>query len=272
MSSSFSLSCFLVHSFVGSKVWIFFVFLLLLLLLFLFFFLSFFFFYLYFFLLSIGFYGLLMRLLKVMERKQAMNVSSQGSKAVAEVGSGLRGATRRKRGRPRKYVPGVTSNYDAAAAAMDAVPLPRRGTRRLPGSGSKQQLSYPGNWLTGPVRMGLMTTFMIIIEVGENIAEKIISFAEEGPKHLCILSVNGSVSSATLRRPSVAGGVVTYEGTKLDILSLSGSLMLDEDGASVTGMDGLNITLSSPDGRVIGGCVGDVLIAATPVQVKPLDQ
>ena len=45
----------------------------------------------------------------------------------------------------------------------------------------------------------------------QNIAEKIISFAEAGPKHLCILSVNGSVSSATLRRPSVAGGVVTYE-------------------------------------------------------------
>lgn len=45
----------------------------------------------------------------------------------------------------------------------------------------------------------------------QNIAEKIISFAEEGPKHLCILSVNGSVSSATLLRPSTAGGVVTYE-------------------------------------------------------------
>ena len=80
----------------------------------------------------------------MMERKQAMNMSSQGSKAVAEVGSGLRGATRRKRGRPRKYVPGVTSNYAAAAAAMDAVPLPRRGTRRLPGSESRQQLSSPG--------------------------------------------------------------------------------------------------------------------------------
>ncbi|XP_039120161.1 AT-hook motif nuclear-localized protein 11-like [Dioscorea cayenensis subsp. rotundata] len=160
----------------------------------------------------------------------------------------------------------MASNY-AAAAAMDAVPMPRRGSGRSSGSGSRQRLSSPGNSVTGPVGMGLMNSYMIIIDVGENIAEKIISFAEEGPKHLCILSVNGSVSSATLLRPSTAGGVVTYEGTSLDILSLSGSLTPDEDGESVTGVDGLNITLSSSDGRVIGGRVGDVLIAATRVQV-----
>ncbi|XP_039134395.1 AT-hook motif nuclear-localized protein 11-like [Dioscorea cayenensis subsp. rotundata] len=146
-----------------------------------------------------------------MEREQAMNVSSQGWKAVAEIGSGLRGAMRRKRGRPRKYVPGMASNYAADAAAMDAFPLPRRGSGRPSGSGSRQRLSSPGNSVTGPVGIGLMNSYMIIIDVGENIAEKIISFTEEGPKHLCIISVNVSVSSATLRRPSTAGGVVTYE-------------------------------------------------------------
>lgn len=58
------------------------------------------------------------------------------------------------------------------------------------------------------------------------------------------------------------------QGTSLDILSLSGSLTPDEDGELVISVDGLSITLSSSDGRVIGGCVGDVLIAATRVQVN----
>lgn len=43
--------------------------------------------------------------------------------------------------------------------------------------------------------------------------------------------------------------------------------MLTDDGKSRSRTGGLTISLSSPDGRVIGGGVGGMLIAATPIQV-----
>ena len=47
--------------------------------------------------------------------------------------------------------------------------------------------------------------------------------------------------------------------------------MLTDDGGSRSRSGGLSISLSSPDGRVIGGGVGGLLIAATPVQVTSWD-
>lgn len=46
--------------------------------------------------------------------------------------------------------------------------------------------------------------------------------------------------------------------------------MLTDDGGSRSRTGGLSVSLSSPDGRVIGGGVGGMLIAATPVQVLAL--
>lgn len=53
---------------------------------------------------------------------------------------------------------------------------------------------------------------------------------------------------------------------RFEILCLSGSYMLADGSRGRTG--GLTVSLSSPDGRVIGGGVGGVLIAATPIQVS----
>lgn len=54
---------------------------------------------------------------------------------------------------------------------------------------------------------------------------------------------------------------------RFEILCLSGSYMLTDNGGSRSRTGGLSISLSSPDGRVIGGGVAGLLIAATPVQV-----
>lgn len=54
-----------------------------------------------------------------------------------------------------------------------------------------------------------------------------------------------------------------------EILSLSGSYLLMESDGSCTRSGGLTITLSGPDGRVLGGILGGVLIASTSVQVHP---
>ena len=54
---------------------------------------------------------------------------------------------------------------------------------------------------------------------------------------------------------------------RFEILCLSGSYLMTDEGGSRSRSGGLSISLSSPDGRVIGGGVGGLLIAATPVQV-----
>jgi len=40
---------------------------------------------------------------------------------------------------------------------------------------------------------------------------KIISFSQQGPRSICVLSANGVISSVTLRQPDSSGGTLTYE-------------------------------------------------------------
>ncbi|URD94829.1 AT-hook protein 1 [Musa troglodytarum] len=153
---------------------------------------------------------------------------------------------KKKRGRPRKYGPDGSmalaltppsagsgySNNPADPAAK------RRG--RPPGSGKKQQL--------------------------DALASKIMAFSQQGPRTVCILSANGAVSDVTLRQPAISGGTVTYEG-RFEIISLSGSFLLTEDGSTRSRSGGLSVALAGSDGRILGGGVAGMLVAATPVQV-----
>nr|GLL40635.1 AT-hook motif nuclear-localized protein 9-like isoform X2 [Ipomoea trifida] len=101
----------------------------------------------------------------------------------------------------------------------------------------------------------------------QDITTKIMSFLQQGPKAVCILSANGAVTTVTLCQPSTSGGTVTYEG-QFEILSLSGSYLLsNSSGPQGLRTGSLSIRLASPDGRVIGGGVGGVVIAASPVQI-----
>eukprot|EP00268_Persea_americana_P003769 TRINITY_DN1114_c1_g1_i3.p1 TRINITY_DN1114_c1_g1~~TRINITY_DN1114_c1_g1_i3.p1 ORF type:complete len:339 (+),score=80.90 TRINITY_DN1114_c1_g1_i3:347-1363(+) len=184
---------------------------------------------------------------------------------------------KRKRGRPRKYgpdgtvslalspTPSSTAGSVLGIGSGSSTPLQKRSRGRPPGSGRKQQLASLGEWLSGSAGMGF-TPHIITIPVGEDIATKIMSFSQQGPRAVCILSANGAVSTVTLRQPASSGGSVTYEG-RFEILCLSGSYLLTDDGGSRSRTGGLSVSLSSPDGRVIGGGVGGMLIAATPVQV-----
>ncbi|KAF8017137.1 hypothetical protein BT93_H2360 [Corymbia citriodora subsp. variegata] len=175
---------------------------------------------------------------------------------------------KRKRGRPRKYGPEGTVSLALSSTAVSPPgqsSTPRRGRGRPPGSGRKQQLASAGELLSGSAGMGF-TPHIINVAVGEDVAAKITSFSQQGSKAVCVLSANGAVNTVTLRQPSSSGGTITYEG-RLEILCLSGSFLLTEDGGSRNRMGGLSISLASPDGRVIGGGVGGMLIAASPVQV-----
>jgi len=58
----------------------------------------------------------------------------------------------------------------------------------------------------------------------------------------------------------------SFQG-RFEILSLSGSFVLTEAGGNQTRTGGLTVSLAGADGSVVGGVVGGLLIAASPVQV-----
>ncbi|KAJ6426712.1 hypothetical protein OIU84_022328 [Salix udensis] len=110
------------------------------------------------------------------------------------------------------------------------------------------------------------TPHIITVNAGEDVTMKVISFSQQGPRAICILSANGVISSVTLRQPDSSGGTLTYEG-RFEILSLSGSFMPTETGGTRSRSGGMSVSLASPDGRVVGGGVAGLLVAASPVQV-----
>ncbi|KAF9685735.1 hypothetical protein SADUNF_Sadunf03G0085000 [Salix dunnii] len=110
------------------------------------------------------------------------------------------------------------------------------------------------------------TPHIITVNAGEDVTMKIISFSQQGPRAICVLSANGVISSVTLRQPDSSGGTLTYEG-RFEILSLSGSFMPSETGGTRSRSGGMSVSLASPDGRVVGGGVAGLLVAASPVQV-----
>lgn len=57
---------------------------------------------------------------------------------------------------------------------------------------------------------------------------------------------------------------------RFEILSLSGSFMPTENGVTRSRSGGMSVSLAGPDGRVIGGGLAGLLIAAGPVQVNYL--
>ncbi|KAM0884108.1 hypothetical protein ACQ4PT_031231 [Festuca glaucescens] len=190
---------------------------------------------------------------------------------------------RKKRGRPRKYAPDGSMALALAplSSASGGAPPPPPGQQqqphgfsissppldpnakrrgRPPGSGKKKQFEALGSWGIS------FTPHILSVKAGEDVASKIMSFSQQGPRTVCILSANGAISNVTLRQPATSGGLVTYEG-RFEIISLSGSFLLAEDGDTRSRTGGLSVALAGSDGRVLGGCVAGQLTAATPVQV-----
>lgn len=191
---------------------------------------------------------------------------------------------KRKRGRPRKYGPDGTMALSLMPTppsgaitppnntGFSSPPPPSGGSGatsptsikkargRPPGSTKKHQLEALGAPGVG------FTPHVITVKAGEDVSSKIMSFSQNGPRAVCILSANGAISNVTLRQPATSGGTVTYEG-RFEILSLSGSFLLTEYGGQRSRTGGLSVSLSGPDGRVLGGGVAGLLTAASPVQV-----
>lgn len=54
---------------------------------------------------------------------------------------------------------------------------------------------------------------------------------------------------------------------RFEILSLSGSFAISENGGVRSRTGGISVSLAGPDGRVVGGGVAGLLLAASPIQV-----
>ncbi|KAF8377958.1 hypothetical protein HHK36_031347 [Tetracentron sinense] len=111
-----------------------------------------------------------------------------------------------------------------------------------------------------------ISQIIVYFSASQDVSSKIMSFSQNGPRAVCILSANGAISNVTLRQAATSGGTVTYEG-RFEILSLSGSFLLSESGGQRSRTGGLSVSLAGPDGRVLGGGVAGLLTAASPVQV-----
>ncbi|KAE8694315.1 AT-hook motif nuclear-localized protein 1 [Hibiscus syriacus] len=183
---------------------------------------------------------------------------------------------KKKRGRPRKYGPdgSITKALSPKPISTAAPPSSvidfsagKRGKVKSPTSFSKprNELENLGEWVACSVGANF-TPHIITVNAGEDVTMKIMSFSQQGPRAICILSANGVISSVTLRQPDSSGGTLTYEG-RFEILSLSGSFMPNESGATRSRSGGMSVSLASPDGRVVGGGVAGLLVAAGPVQV-----
>ncbi|KAK6137666.1 hypothetical protein DH2020_028592 [Rehmannia glutinosa] len=160
--------------------------------------------------------------------------------------AGVGGTTtlKKKRGRPRKYGPDGSVakalspkpiSSSAPPPVIDFSAVAKRGKVRPVGSAAKLP----------PVRM---------------------EYDGLGPRAICILSANGVISSVTLRQADSSGGTLTYEG-RFEILSLTGSFMPSETGGMRNRSGGMSVSLASPDGRVVGGGVAGLLVAASPIQI-----
>ncbi|KAL2330452.1 hypothetical protein Fmac_018033 [Flemingia macrophylla] len=197
--------------------------------------------------------------------------AAAGAIGVSPVSVGLDGTTvKKKRGRPRKYGPD-----GSVTMALSPMPISSSAPFSNDFSSGKQRrprgMEYKLHKKVGVDYFGdsVGTNFMphiITVNAGEDITMKVISFSQRGPRAICILSANGVISNVTLRQPDSSGGTLTYEG-RFEILSLSGSFMPTDNQGTRSRSGGMSVSLSSPDGRVVGGGVAGLLVAASPVQV-----
>ncbi|KAF8112626.1 hypothetical protein N665_0063s0110 [Sinapis alba] len=206
---------------------------------------------------------------------------------ISSAGSDL---TKKKRGRPRKYAPDGSLNPRALRPTLSPTPI----SSSIPFSGdynhhshwkrgkAQQQpvdfikkahnFEYGSSPAPPPPPPGLscyvgahFTTHQFTVNAGEDVTMKVMPYSQ-GSRAICILSATGSISNVTLRQPTTSGGTLTYEG-RFEILSLSGSFMPTDNGGTKGRSGGMSISLAGPNGKIIGGGLAGMLIAAGPVQV-----
>ncbi|KAI8030110.1 AT-hook motif nuclear-localized protein 3 [Camellia lanceoleosa] len=182
---------------------------------------------------------------------------------------------KKKRGRPKKYGPDGSLRVALSPMPISAsIPLTgdfsawkQGGGRPIDSFKKKHKLEFetPGERVAYSVGANF-TPHVITVNAGEDVSMKVISFSQQGSRAICILSANGAISNVTLRQANSSGGTLTYEG-RFEILSLTGTFVITDSGGTKSRSGGMSVSLAGPDGRVFGGALAGLLVAAGPVQV-----
>ncbi|KAL0333437.1 UNVERIFIED_CONTAM: AT-hook motif nuclear-localized protein 1 [Sesamum angustifolium] len=176
---------------------------------------------------------------------------------------------KKKRGRPRKY--DADGNLNPAYIKSPPV-LPAGFTLSTPpsyeySSGSKKGRGRPsgsGNWhilaslgeLFANTAGGDFTPHVVTVHTGEDVAGKILTFAQKGHRGFAFFPPTDVSPTSRYASPG-----------RFEILTLTGSYTISDNGGIKSRTGGLSVSLASPDGRVIGGGVAGMLMAASPIQI-----
>ncbi|KAI4388696.1 hypothetical protein MLD38_001002 [Melastoma candidum] len=177
------------------------------------------------------------------------------------------------------------------------VELPRRRRGRPPGSKNKPKPPPSSSTLsispspsssaspnptipTTTPQPPSMRTLLLQIDPDNDVVDSITRFCSNKSLSLSLLSASGTLSHFTLHHPSSPPSALTFRG-RFDILSLSATIVIEPNPAPTTNNpnnsasapssfylpSGFSVTVSGPQGQVVGGAVGGPLIAAGPVFV-----
>ncbi|MBA0676732.1 hypothetical protein Goari_018196 [Gossypium aridum] len=203
---------------------------------------------------------------------QVMNINNMSSETATTMTStvipGPGGRTlsdslgKKKRGRPRKYdadgnlrvpyqIVTTTTNSPPGFTLSPSSPTEFSSHKRGKGRSPRNwQLLASLGELFAYTAGGDFTAHVVKVNTGEDVAGKVVSLSQKGPRGICILSANGAVSNG-----------------RFEILSLTGSFTFSENGGVKSRTGGLSVSLAGSDGRVIGGGLAGVLLAASPIQI-----
>lgn len=150
-----------------------------------------------------------------------------------------------------------------------SIEVQRRPRGRPPGSKNKPKppVIITRELLPDPI----MSPYILEISNSADVIDSIAKFSRRRNTGLCILHASGAVANVTIRQPSPnSSSAVTFHG-RFDILSLDATFLSQTTSSQITGSNANNlnvaVSLSIPQGQIIGGIVAGPLIAAGTVYV-----
>ncbi|XP_006341177.1 AT-hook motif nuclear-localized protein 7-like isoform X1 [Solanum tuberosum] len=197
--------------------------------------------------------------------KAAAAAAAKAAAAVGSGGGGVVGGAVTSPGGGGVTSPPTGFTITSPVLSSGGFSSSKRGRGRPTGAGNLQLIASLGE-LFAHTAGGDFMPHVVTVHTGEDVAGKVYSFVQKGSRGICVLSANGAVSNVTIRQPGSSGGLLTYEG-RFEILALTGSYTVSDNGGMKTRSGGLSVSLAGPDGRVIGGGIAGSLTAASPIQM-----
>ncbi|KAI8550258.1 hypothetical protein RHMOL_Rhmol06G0090700 [Rhododendron molle] len=159
--------------------------------------------------------------------------------------------------------PTTTLTPNTTTSDGATIEVVRRPRGRPPGSKNKPK---PPVFITREPDPS-MTPYFLEVPTSADVVVSITRFCKKHNTGLCVLSGSGAVANVTLRQPTSPGATVTFHG-RFDLLSLSATVLPPNFTTNPSiGSSGFAITLSGPQGQVIGGSVVGPLFASGTVYV-----